>query len=430
MSAAAIFAVNPANASFIYTTRIWHRSTGTSSSFSLRPSAHSLQAWCCSGSRSNSRGRGFSPSSKKPAKRERQGDESSPSSSSSAQSRKTSSGTRTTLNRAPGLSSQIDGKSNSFSIDNEFEERLQAVKRVALQQKKAEEEKNYKAIDYDAPTETKSSNVSMAAKIGAGAAVVVFGIVFAFGDFLPSGSVSPVEEATKLERRISSEERANLKMKLQQFEEALSANPEDPIALEGAAVTFTELGEYNQAVSLLEDLSKKKPSDPAVFRLLGEVKYQLQDYEGCVRAYRMCAMVSKGLDLEVLRGLTNALLAAKRPSEAVQELLASRARLEEEIRVTNYEGAESNPLKENPVVDHIQLDLLLGKAYSDWGHVSDAISVYDQIISKHPDDFRGYLAKGVILKENGSVGDAERMFIQARFFAPEKAKALVDRYSR
>lgn len=87
-------------------------------------------------------------------------------------------------------------------------------------------------------------------------------------------------------------------------------------------------------------------------------------------------------------------------------------------------------MKENPVVDHIQLDLLLGKAYSDWGHVSDAISVYDQIISKHPDDFRGYLAKGVILKEKGSVGDAERMFIQARFFAPEKAKALVDRYSR
>ncbi|KAF3967167.1 hypothetical protein ACB098_05G220100 [Castanea mollissima] len=37
---------------------------------------------------------------------------------------------------------------------------------------------------------------------------------------------------------------------------------------------------------------------------------------------------------------------------------------------------------------------------------------------------------GIILKENSKVGDAERMCIQARFFAPEKAKALVDRYSR
>lgn len=40
-----------------------------------------------------------------------------------------------------------------------------------------------------------------------------------------------------------------------------------------------------------------------------------------------------------------------------------------------------------------QVDLLLGKAYSEWGHVSDAVSVYNQLISTYPDDFRGYLAK-------------------------------------
>ncbi|KAI7750428.1 hypothetical protein M8C21_033752, partial [Ambrosia artemisiifolia] len=40
-----------------------------------------------------------------------------------------------------------------------------------------------------------------------------------------------------------------------------------------------------------------------------------------------------------------------------------------------------------------EVELLLGKAYSDWGHVSDAVSVYDQLISSHPNDFRGYLAK-------------------------------------
>lgn len=41
----------------------------------------------------------------------------------------------------------------------------------------------------------------------------------------------------------------------------------------------------------------------------------------------------------------------------------------------------------------MQVELLLGKAYSDWGHVSDAVAVYDQLISKYPNDFRGYLAK-------------------------------------
>ncbi|KAK2437262.1 Tetratricopeptide repeat (TPR) superfamily protein [Trifolium repens] len=44
-------------------------------------------------------------------------------------------------------------------------------------------------------------------------------------------------------------------------------------------------------------------------------------------------------------------------------------------------------LKKEPV------ELLLGKAYSDFGHVGDAIAVYDQLISTHTDDFRGYLAK-------------------------------------
>lgn len=42
---------------------------------------------------------------------------------------------------------------------------------------------------------------------------------------------------------------------------------------------------------------------------------------------------------------------------------------------------------------YFQVDLLLGKAYSDWGHISDAVSVYDQLISSYPNDFRGYLAK-------------------------------------
>jgi hypothetical protein len=43
-----------------------------------------------------------------------------------------------------------------------------------------------------------------------------------------------------------------------------------------------------------------------------------------------------------------------------------------------------------------QVDLLLGKAYSDWGHISDAVTVYDKLITEHPEDFRGYLAKVII----------------------------------
>lgn len=34
-----------------------------------------------------------------------------------------------------------------------------------------------------------------------------------------------------------------------------------------------------------------KPTDPDVFRLLGEVKYELKDYEGSAAAYRLSTMV-------------------------------------------------------------------------------------------------------------------------------------------
>lgn len=189
---------------------------------------------------------------------------------------------------------------------------------------------------------------------------------------------------------------------------------------------MAELGEYQRAASLLDDLTKEKPNDADAFRLLGEVKYELRDYEGSVAAYKSSAKVSEDIKFEVLRGLTNSLLAAKKPDEAVQLLLACRERLSSDDFSRKSDSSPTDSQK----LDPIQVELLLGKAYSDWGHVGDAIAIYDQLISTHPDDFRGYLAKGIILKENKNIGDAERMFIQARFFAPDKAKALVDRYSR
>ncbi|KAK3015907.1 hypothetical protein RJ639_007643 [Escallonia herrerae] len=256
-------------------------------------------------------------------------------------------------------------------------------------------------------------------------------------------SVSPTKEATMV-NKISGEEKANLQTRLQQYEATLTISPEDPVALEGAAVTLAELGEYSRAATLLEDLTKKNLSDAEALRLLGEVTYELKDYEGSVAAYKRSAMVSKTVDFNVLRGLTNALLAASKPDEAVQVLLASRQQLDTRKSNSGDLVADGSVSVTDSLVDPIQVELLLGKAYSDWGHVSDAVSVYDQLISSHPDDFSGLLGKGlfihnsyrflstygIILKENGKFGDAERMFIQARFFAPEKAKALVERYAK
>ncbi|XP_010252213.1 PREDICTED: uncharacterized protein LOC104593869 isoform X1 [Nelumbo nucifera] len=316
--------------------------------------------------------------------------------------------------QAPGLKNWSDRKSSNVILDREFEERLEAVRRSAIEQKKAEENKQYGAIDYDAQIESDQNTIGLGTKVGVGVAVVVFGLVFALGDFLPSGSVSPTEEASVVENKLTKEEKVKLQTRLQQFEATLSISPKDTTALEGAAVTLAELGEYNRAAFLLEDLTKQKPNDPDAYRLLGEVKFELKDFEGSASAYRSSASASKSINFEVLRGLTNALLAAKKPDEAVQVILSYREQLNAANSNSSDVQADSsfNPEIEMLKVDPIQVDLLLGKAYSDSGHISDAVSVYDQLIFSHPDDFRGYLAKGIILKENGNIGDAERMFIQ------------------
>ncbi|XP_008650867.1 uncharacterized protein [Zea mays] len=346
----------------------------------------------------------------------------------------------------PELRTESENKSGKKVMDKKFLEKVEAVRRSALEKKKAEENKDYQAIDYDAPIESDKSTIGFGTRVGIGVAVVIFGLVFAFGDFLPYGSVSPSKESAVVKQKLSQEEEEKFKNALQGFQATLSKSPNDPTALEaegnaksnvkksirGAAVSLSELGEYEKASTFLEKLIKVIPDKAEAYRLLGEVKFELKDYEGSSSSYRSALSSSDNIDFEVLRGLTNSLLAAKKPDEAVDIILLCRRKLNEKSQtgLADLEATNDNGRQKPQDIDPIQVDLLLGKAYSDWGHISDAISVYDKLITDHPEDFRGYLAKGIILKENGKAGDAERMFIQAKFFAPEAAKALVDRYAQ
>ncbi|KAK1576239.1 hypothetical protein Q3G72_012146 [Acer saccharum] len=108
----------------------------------------------------------------------------------------------------------------------------QKLLRSALEQKKAEEEKEFGAVDYDAPVELEKKTIGLGTKIGVGVAVIVFGLVFALGDFLPSGSVSPTEETEVVSNKLSKEEKSTLQSRLKQYEITLSTSPKDPTALE------------------------------------------------------------------------------------------------------------------------------------------------------------------------------------------------------
>ena len=70
---------------------------------------------------------------------------------------------------------------------------------------------------------------------------MVFGLVFALGDFLTSGSDIPIEETRVVNNKISE----NKKSKILYTRRIHS--PKDPTAFEGSVVTLIELGEYNSS---------------------------------------------------------------------------------------------------------------------------------------------------------------------------------------
>lgn len=71
---------------------------------------------------------------------------------------------------------------------------------------------------------------------------------------------------------------------------------------------------------------------------------------------------------------------------------------------------------------------MCAQVYLQWDrHDADALAVYDSIVQKDPLEFRGYLAKGVLLRKQGRKGDAQRAFLQARYNAPPEALNLIEK---
>ncbi|XP_024516390.1 uncharacterized protein LOC9642029 isoform X1 [Selaginella moellendorffii] len=335
-------------------------------------------------------------------------------------------------------SAQFPPGEQAFEKDDntDFEERLKAIKSSGEEQLRIQKERKFGPLDYSSPPKEENKN-NLLLKAGAGLAVLGLIVSFAIGDFLPTASTN-LDNGVVASKRLRPQEEEKFKAELQKFEEALKNSPDDLSALEGAAVSYAELGEYAKAQTNLEKLIRMSPSNVEALRLLAEVKSSLNDFEGSSNAYRQAIKASGSTSMELLLGLTEALIDANKPGEAVDELLRAKETTKtapgvQLLKADNVEDRTSSPAEDgtsSSSLDPVQIDLLLGKAYSAWNRPTDALTVYDALIKGRPDDFRGYLAKGVLLKEQGQASDAERMFIQARYFAPAKAKYLVDKYTR
>ena len=69
-------------------------------------------------------------------------------------------------------------------------------------------------------------------------------------------------------RELNADQKAQLKQQAQQFETQLASNTQDVEALEGAGVSYAQLGDFKRAEALLSKLTSAKPKDPEAWRLL------------------------------------------------------------------------------------------------------------------------------------------------------------------
>jgi Flp pilus assembly protein TadD len=217
---------------------------------------------------------------------------------------------------------------------------------------------------------------------------------------------------------------------------AVSANKQqqkeaDLETLEALAVTRAQLFQFDQAEPLLARLTAAKPTDPEAWRLLGEVRLLDKDEPGAVAAYSKAAALRPD-DLKIATGLADAYIANGQQGKAADFVIGLRKDLAAGklggagAEASGGEGGDSAPPPYRHL-DDVSARLLLGKAYAAWrGHDGDAFAAYDDLIEAYPEDFRGYLAKGVLLKQRGRQSDGDRLLLQARFYAPtDELKAYV-----
>lgn len=215
------------------------------------------------------------------------------------------------------------------------------------------------------------------------------------------------------------------------FAESSSSSAPDLETLEALAVTRAQLFEFEKAEPLLARLTAAKPEDAEAWRLLGEVRLLAKDEPGAVAAY-LAASKLRPDDLKIATGLADAYIANGQQGKAADYVIGLRkagvpTKGGEEVAATaTGEGDASSAPPPYRRLDDVSARLLLGKAYAAWrGHDGDAFATYDDLIEAYPEDFRGYLAKGVLLKQRGRQADSERLLLQARFYAPDELKDYV-----
>jgi len=311
----------------------------------------------------------------------------------------------------------------------EFEKRLQDLERSSeAQQAKLSAEKAVASDilqtqpNYDNPPPLSSTLMSASGSGQStstseegtfGPSQVVLGALslVLIGIFLVANGGSELGYATKRsssETSLAPEQRKDLEAELETMESRLKEKADDLEAIESSAVIQAQLGNYKKSSELLERLVESKPNDQDALRLLGETYSAQGNPTKATETFRKAFAASGSKNLEILTLLTDSLMQAGKQKDSVAEV--------ESLRKSDTDG-----------MSDVELGMLQAKLLAQWrGHTPDALVLYEDLCNAYPDDFRPFLGRGLLLKSEGRMADAQRMFVQARYLSPPSSKATVE----
>lgn len=388
----------------------------------------------------SSTGKGFSQSTGKPAseKKSKKGGRKAKKSQKEPSSPQMAGGVEQ-RSREPAPFDQVKVEefvsAEEIQANVDFEKRLKELEKTSEVQKAKLEAENRASNDilrpnYDNPppltstlfdtNSSKEVRKTSAAEEGSfGPSQVVLGALslLLIGIFLVANGGSELGYATKRQSQgasvaLSPEQKKDVEAELEKMESRLTENPDDLEALESSAVLKTQLGDFKEASLRLEKLVAARSDDQDALRVLGETYAAQGNAAKATENFRKAFAASKSSSIEILTLLTDSLMQSGKQKDAIEEVAALRA---------------SASATASPELGDVELGMLQAKLYAQWkGHVPNALNIYEELCNEHPEDFRPFLGRGLLLQQEGRPADAQRAFVQAQYLAPPSSKATVD----
>ena len=236
----------------------------------------------------------------------------------------------------------------------------------------------------------KSPLVRVGALLAAMALVVVF---------VPTDLTFNAIGSKRVQEKYRKEALEDIEKQKNELTKVLENTPDDPELLKRQAQNFLALDDYPSALPLMEKLIDLEDTE-ANSMAIAEV-------------WNLDGQPDRGLT--VLKTYADAHLNDPTGPPSASFLKA----LTDSLSKNNRQGValayvdafvEKNP----PDIDRVDADLLKARVYSGWkGKGKEAEKAFADVVERHPDDFRGYLAKGVFAREIGRPDEATAMFKQA-----------------